>query len=289
MKIANIEGRAHIVTESGGVDVELASDGRFPSDNQQLILQLDELQSWYAGSDLVADPSLSTDRLQESLDRLQSPVPNPSQVFAIGLNYKAHGDEVSMTATQEPMIFTKFPSSITGPGATIPLPTDTTDWEVELVVVIGEAGRNIRRDDALKHVAGYCVGQDISERTLQLACTPPQFSIAKSFAAFAPMGPWLTTADEVDITSLRLTCHAAGETLQEGNTSDMIFDIPTLIAYLSNICELRTGDIIFTGTPDGVGMGCKPPRYLQDGWLLETSIEGLGTLANPCRRMPHGL
>lgn len=284
MKIANIGGRAHIVTATGGVDIEKASDGRFTSDNQQLISQLDELQSWYSSSELAEDPSLSTGSLKKSLDRLQSPVPNPSQVFAIGLNYKAHGEEVAMATPQEPMIFTKFQSSIAGPGATVTLPSDTVDWEVEMVVVIGHSGRNIGKMDAMKHVVGYCVGQDISERTLQLACKPPQFSVAKSYEAFAPMGPWLTTSDAVDISSIRLTCQVGGETLQDGNTQDMIFDVPTLISYLSNICELRTGDIIFTGTPDGVGMGRKPPRYIEDGWLLESTIEGLGTLSNPCRR-----
>lgn len=284
MKIANIGGRAHIVTATGGVDIKNASHGRFTSNNQQLISQLDELKHWYAESDPAGDSSLSTSSLEKSLDQLQSPVPDPSQVFAIGLNYKAHGAEVDMATPQEPMVFTKFPSSIAGPGATVKLPSNTVDWEVEMVVVIGQSGRNISKIDALKHVAGYCVGQDISERTLQLACKPPQFSIAKSYAAFAPMGPWLTTADEVDISSLQLTCRVGDETLQDGNTRDMIFDVPTLISYLSDICELRTGDIIFTGTPDGVGMGRKPPRYIEDGWVLQSSIEGLGTLANQCCR-----
>ncbi|PQO25606.1 fumarylacetoacetate hydrolase [Blastopirellula marina] len=285
MKIANIGGRAHIVTATGGVDIEQASDGRFTSDNQRLIAQLDELQLWYAENDPIEDPSLSTDHLVRTLERLQSPVPYPSQVFAIGLNYKAHGAEVAMATPQEPMIFTKFQSSISGPGATVTLPSNTVDWEVEMVVVIGQGGRNISQDDALRHVAGYCVGQDISERTLQLACKPPQFSIAKSYAAFAPMGPWLTTADSLDVSSLRLTCKVGDETLQDGNTKDMIFDVPTLISYISSICELRIGDILFTGTPDGVGMGRKPPMYIEDGWVLESSIEGLGTIINPCRRI----
>lgn len=284
MKIANIGGLAHIVTATGGVDIEKASNGRFTSDNQRLISQLDELKRWYVESDPIESALLSTSELEKTLEQLQSPVPHPSQVFAIGLNYKAHGEEVAMATPQEPMIFTKFQSSIAGPGATVRLPGDTVDWEVEMVVVIGQGGRNISKANALQHVAGYCVGQDISERTLQLACKPPQFSIAKSYEAFAPMGPWLTTADEIDISSLRLTCAVGNETLQDGNTKDMIFDVPTLISYISNICELRIGDIIFTGTPDGVGMGRKPPKYIEDGWVLQSSIEGLGTLINPCRR-----
>ncbi len=282
MKIANINGRAHIVTQTGGVDIETASQGKFGADPQRLIEQLDELKAWYAQNKPAEDSSLSTVALQQDLSRLCSPVPNPGQVFAVGLNYKAHGNEVAMAIPEQPMIFTKFSSSIAGPGATIVLPADTVDWEVELVVVIGKRGRHIHASAALDHIAGYCVGQDISERTLQMANNPPQFSIAKSFEAFAPTGPWLTTADEVDVNSLRLTCRAGGETLQDGNTKDMLFNVPTLIAYVSGICELRAGDVIFSGTPDGVGFVRNPPRFIKDGWLLESSIEGLGSMANPC-------
>lgn len=284
MKIANINGRACIVTPTGGIDIETTSEGKFRADPHLVIEQLELLKTWYRQTKLEEDPSLSTVKLQQDLSRLQSPAPAPSQVFAIGLNYKAHGDEVAMAVPSEPMVFTKFPSSIAGPGNTIPLPSDTVDWEVELVVVIGKSGRNIPKTSAQDHIAGYCVGQDISQRVLQMANTPPQFSIAKSFAAFAPMGPWLTTSDEVDVNSLRLICREGEEILQDGNTRDMIFNVPTLIEYISAICELRVGDIIFSGTPDGVGFVRKPPRYIQDGWLLESSIEGLGSLANPCAR-----
>jgi 2-keto-4-pentenoate hydratase/2-oxohepta-3-ene-1,7-dioic acid hydratase in catechol pathway len=284
MKIANINGRAHIVTPTGGIDIEAASEGKFSSDSQLVIAQLELLKAWYRQTEQEEDPALRTVELQQDLSRLGSPVPAPSQVFAIGLNYKAHGDEVAMALPDQPMIFTKFASSIAGPGTTIPLPSETVDWEVELVVVIGKNGRNIPKTSAHDHIAGYCVGQDISQRALQMANKPPQFSIAKSFAAFAPMGPWLTTSDEVDVNALRLICRAGEETLQDGNTRDMIFNVPTLIEYISGICELRVGDIIFSGTPDGVGFARKPPRYIQDGWLLESSIEGLGSLANFCAK-----
>lgn len=281
MKIANIKGRAHVVTPTGGIDIEAASEGKFSADSQRIIAQLDSLKVWYERSRPDEDPSLSTEKLQQDLTCLESPVPNPNQVFAIGLNYKAHSDEVGRGLPNEPMIFTKFPSSIAGPGATVRLPADTVDWEVELVVVIGKSGRHISKASALEHIAGYCVGQDISERRLQKANNPAQFSIAKSYEAFAPMGPWLTTADEVDINHLRLTCEGGGEMLQDGNTENMIFDVSTLIEYLSGICELRTGDIIFSGTPDGVGSGRTPPKFIEDGWLLKSSIEGLGRLENP--------
>jgi 2-keto-4-pentenoate hydratase/2-oxohepta-3-ene-1,7-dioic acid hydratase in catechol pathway len=285
MKIANINGRACIVTPTGGIDIEITSEGQFSADPQLVIEQLELLKTWYQQTQPVEDPSLSTVKLQQDLSRLRSPVPAPSQVFAIGLNYKAHGSEVAMAVPDQPMVFTKFASSIAGPGTTIPLPADAVDWEVELVVVIGKNGRNIPQASTHEYIAGYCVGQDISQRALQMANTPPQFSIAKSFAAFAPMGPWLTTSDEVDANSLRLICRVGEEVLQDGNTRDMIFNVPTLIEYISAICELRAGDVIFSGTPDGVGFVRKPPRFIQDGWLLESEIEGLGRLANPCARV----
>ncbi len=281
MKIANIKGRAHIVTPTGGIDIEAASEGKFSADSQLIIAQLDSLKAWYEKTKPAEDPSLSTDKLQQDLTRLEAPVPNPNQVFAIGLNYQAHTAEVGRALPLEPMIFTKFPSCIVGPGATVRLPADTVDWEVELVVVIGKSGRHISKASALDHIAGFCVGQDISERKLQKANNPPQFSIAKSYAGFGPIGPWLTSADEVDMSHLSLTCEGGGEVLQDGNTEDMIFDVPTLIEYLSGICELRVGDIIFSGTPAGVGSGRTPPKFIEDGWLLESSIEGLGRLANP--------
>jgi len=287
VKIANIDGRAHVVTASGGVDIEVASQGRFPADNQRLIARIVALREWYASSRPSLDPSLDVASLQSSLSRLGPPVPAPGQIFAIGINYRAHGTEVAMNIPAEPMVFTKFQSSLAGPGAVLELPTATVDWEVELVVVISAGGRHIPASAAMSHVAGYCVGQDISERTLQMAARPPQFSLAKSFAGFAPIGPWLTTADEVDVSGLQLLCKNGGEVLQQGNTGDMIFNVPTLVAYLSSVCELRTGDIVFSGTPDGVGFTRKPPRFLADGWLLESSIEGLGHLANPCVKS-HG-
>ena len=285
MKLANIENRAHILTEIGGVDIAAVSNGRFPSDIQQLLGRISELRSWLKNQPLELDPTLSCQHLQESLPVLGPPVPAPGQLFAIGLNYRAHGDEVGMKPPEEPMVFTKFQSAIAGPGAKVELPSDTVDWEVELVVVIGLGGRHINAENALAHVAGYCVGQDLSERTLQLASTPPQFSVAKSFQAFAPIGPWLTTADEIDVGELQLQCRVGDEILQDGTTRDMIFSVPTLISYLSKICELRVGDLIFSGTPDGVGMGCNPPRYIRDGWLLESHITGLGRIANLCRKL----
>ena len=208
---------------------------------------------------------------------------DPRQIFAIGLNYKSHTDEVGMTQPENPMVFTKFASAIAGPGDDIPLPAETTDWEVELVAVIGRGGRNIGEGGALSHIAAYCIGQDISERTLQMADRPAQFSLAKSHQAFAPIGPWLTTADEIENPQdLEIGCDLDGEQLQKSRTSMMIFDLKTQISYLSGICELYVGDLIFTGTPAGVGFSRTPQKWLEKNKTLNSHIEGLGTLRNRC-------
>lgn len=284
MKLANIGGRAHIISEVGGADIAQLTGGKFPADMRSLLDQIAELAIWLDEKKPGLDPAFSEAVLGENLSALDAPISNPSQIFAVGLNYQAHGIETGMAIPDEPMIFTKFPSSIAGPGDVIRLPADTVDWEVEMVIVIGKPGRNITRDAALAHVAGYCVGQDLSERRLQMASKPPQFSLAKSFEAFAPIGPWITTADEVDCRQLGIGSSIGGEVLQDGNTSQMIFDVPTLVTYLSNVCELRTGDLIFSGTPDGVGFSRQPPRFLADGDLLESHIHGLGRLSNRCSR-----
>nr|WP_232075895.1 fumarylacetoacetate hydrolase family protein [Phytohabitans suffuscus] len=178
-----------------------------------------------------------------------------------------------------PMIFTKFVTSIAGPSGDIVLPSANVDWEVELVAVIGRAATGVRREDAWGHVAGLSVGQDISEREVQRRGQPAQFSLAKSYPGFGPVGPYLVTLDEAgDPGDLALRCTVNGEVMQDGNTSSMVFPIPELIAYLSAVCTLLPGDLIFTGTPPGVGMGRKPPRYLAPGDVMETTIEGLGTM-----------
>ncbi len=280
MKLASIEGRSHLITAVGGIDIAEASKRRFSSKPKALLSQMNALRAWSNNADLAFDPSLSEARLLEELSLLDAPISNPDQVFAIGLNYRAHSEETGLDVPDEPMVFTKFTSSIGNPGANIALPTLTCDWEVELVAVIGKGGRDISEAEALDHVAGYCIGQDVSERTLQFANTPAQFSFAKSFPNFAPIGPWITTPDEVNVGQLKIGCHHQNGPLQDGNTSQMIFSVAKLVSYLSKVCELRTGDLIFTGTPDGVGIGYKPPRYIEPGWVIESEIEGLGRISN---------
>ena len=254
MKLANVQGRACIVTDGGGVDLAAASAGMFSSLVDDVIPMLAEVGQWFVSDEPELDPDLSTANLLADLERLGPPVTRPVQVFAIGLNYADHASETGLELPEQPMVFTKWTSSIAGPGAVVSLPADTVDWEVELVAVIGKGGRSIAAADALDHLAGYCIGQDISERRLQMASTPAQFSLAKSLQNFSPIGPWLTTLDEVpDPMDLAIGCRRDGEVLQDSRTSHLIFDVPTLVEYLSARIELMPGDMIFTGTPDGVG------------------------------------
>ena len=279
MKLANVEGRACVVSEVGGIDLEAASSGLFSSLVDDVIPVLSDVKQWIGDADPEMEPDLSTTRLQEELSLLGPPVTRPVQVFAIGLNYADHAGETGMELPEQPMVFTKWTSSLAGPGAVVSLPADTVDWEVELVAVIGVGGRDIAGTDALDHVAGFCVGQDISERRLQMASAPAQFSLAKSLQNFSPVGPWLTTLDELrDPMDLAIGCHRDDEVLQASRTSRLIFDVPTLIEYLSARVELMPGDMIFTGTPDGVGVGRRPRVFIEPGWTITSDIESLGRM-----------
>jgi 2-keto-4-pentenoate hydratase/2-oxohepta-3-ene-1,7-dioic acid hydratase in catechol pathway len=221
-------------------------------------------------------------KIEESLD-FDAPLPNPSQIFAVGLNYRRHAHEMNLQLPTRPMIFTKFPSCVGAPNTQIEIPGATTDWEAELVVVVGRTGRNIAVEDAAKYVAGYMVGQDISERTMQMANNPAQFSLGKSYENFAPMGPYITTADEIpNPQDLTIRCSLNGEVMQNESTADMAFGVFEIVSYISQVCEIRTGDVIFTGSPAGVGQGLHPPRFLGAGDVLITSIDGLGQIHNAC-------
>ena len=181
-----------------------------------------------------------------------------------------------------PATFTKFPASLAGPFDDVPVVSTTVDWEVELVVVIGTRADRVAEADAWSHVAGLTIGQDISDRHLQFAAGA-QFSLGKSHRGFGPMGPWVVTVDEVpDPDDLALGCSVDGETVQDARTSDLIFGVPQLIAELSAVLPLLPGDVIFTGTPAGVGIARQPATFLAPGQVLETWIEGIGTIRNRC-------
>lgn len=280
MRVANLNGRANIVTNAGCVDVESASHGAFSHEVGRAIERLDEVASWFEKTSPTVTETTTPEEVMRD-PRLGPAVIAPSQVFAIGVNYRAHAAEMGLTPPATPMVFTKFPSSITSANAQVPIPSSTTDWEAELVVVIGARGRNVSLEDALNHVAGYCVGQDFSDRELQMRGTPAQFSLGKSHQNFAPIGPWITSADEIDNPNdLRITCDVNGHRYQDSTTGDMVFSVPELVSYLSTICELRPGDLIFTGSPHGVGQGQRPAVFLKPTDVIETSISGLGSLRN---------
>ncbi|MDO8389008.1 MAG: fumarylacetoacetate hydrolase family protein [Actinomycetota bacterium] len=275
MKFANHGGRAAIVLADRIADVHTVSDGRFGPDPMAV------LADWPAFVQFAAGVTTGTAALVER--ELRNPAPKPGQVFAIGLNYRSHAEESGMTLPSVPATFTKFPASLAGPFDDVEIVGDTVDWEVELVVVIGTHADRVAVDDAWAHVAGLAVGQDISDRTLQFAAGA-QFSLGKSRRGYGPIGPWLVTPDEMpDRDDLALGCSVSGETMQDSRTSDLIFTVPQLIAELSAVLPLLPGDVIFTGTPSGVGGARKPPRFLRAGDVIESSIEGIGTIRNHCR------
>ena len=276
MRVANLRGRLALVTADGtrALDVCQASDGRFGSDPQQIYEQWGDFLSWASTADLSSATPFSA-------RELGAPAPAPTQVFAIGLNYRAHAAESNFAVPDEPTVmFTKWPSCLTGPVTTVELPTGGhTDWEVELVVVIGRFGYRITENQAYEHVAGLTVGQDLSERITQTAGPSPQFSLGKSLPGFGPTGPWLVTPDEFDdANDLELGCAVNGEQMQKGRTSDLVFSVPALICRLSHKLPLRPGDLVFTGTPAGVGLGRTPPRYLTAGDELVSYVTGIGEL-----------
>lgn len=274
MKIANLDGRLALVLDDAVADVETASDGRFGPDPMGAFAEWEAFTSWADG---VRDATGPLD-----MSRLRCPVPAPRQVFAIGLNYRSHAEEAGMDVSSVPATFTKFPASLSGPFDDIPVVGDTVDWEVELVAVVGARADRVAEADAWSHIAGLTVGQDISDRTLQFAAGM-QFSLGKSRPGYGPMGPWLVTPDEVpDRDDLALGCRVNGETVQDARTADLVLSVGALVAELSAILPLLPGDVIFTGTPAGVGMSRKPPRSLQPGDVLETWIEGIGELRNTC-------
>lgn len=208
-------------------------------------------------------------------------VPRPAKVFGIGLNYRSHAEESKMALPPSPLTFTKFPSCLVGPTADIVLSGDAVDWEVELVAVIGTGGRHIPADRAWAHVAGLTLGQDVSDRVVQLAGTPPQFSLGKSFDTYGPIGPAVVSVDFFgDPNDVGLWCDVSGERMQDGRTNDLIFSVPQLVEFLSGICTLEPGDLIFTGTPSGVGAA--RGRFLRDGDVITSGAESIGTLSNRC-------
>ena len=216
-----------------------------------------------------------------------APVPDPQKVLCLGLNYADHAAESGMDPPAEPVLFSKFSSALIGHGDEIVLPkvSSEVDYEAELIVVIGKHGRDVPKDQAMSFVGGYAVGHDVSARDWQLNKSGKQWLAGKTFDTFGPIGPDLVTADEIDDPhKLGIRLRLNGRTMQDSNTSQLIFKIDEIIAYISQVFTLEPGDVIFTGTPPGVGMARKPPIWLQPGDVVEVEIDGLGTLRNPIVR-----
>jgi 2-keto-4-pentenoate hydratase/2-oxohepta-3-ene-1,7-dioic acid hydratase in catechol pathway len=270
-RLTNINGRSAFQFDDGFVDVAKVAGDESLADPMAAIARFSELSALYAKA--AASP--------KSAGTPGVCVPKPSKVFGIGLNYKSHAAESKMELPPAPLTFTKFPSCLVGPTADVELSGDTVDWEVEIVVVIGKGGRHITESAAWSHVAGLTLGQDISDRKVQTAGKPPQFSLGKSFDTYGPIGPAIVSVDAFpNPDDIALWCDVSGERMQESRTSNLIFTIPYLVSYLSSICTLESGDVIFTGTPDGVGMA--RGRLLKAGDVIDSGAEVIGALRNVC-------
>lgn len=274
MRIANLAGRLTVLDPDGlAVDVETASGQQFSANIQEIYSRWDEFRDWANSADLPAGIAVRE-------GDLGAPSPLPPQVFAIGLNYREHAVESGLDIPERPFVFTKFPSSVTGPFDTVRLPKGSVDFEAELVAVIGRQAREVNAVDAWSHVAGLTMGQDLSERELQLSGpAPQQFNLGKSHPGFAPVGPVLVTPDEFDDPdAIEISCSLSGELMQKTRTDDMIFSISAIVEYLSHVVTLLPGDLIFTGTPSGIGWSRDPRRLIGPGDELVSSAAGIGEM-----------
>ncbi len=282
MRLASVDyqGSPRLVMSAGDQLRSLSdADTRLPSDVGPL-LEGPGLAAWREQLQAAAAdaPVLPVDDVQWN-----APIARPPKILCVGRNYEEHARETGAEAPDEPVIFSKLGTTLNGHNRDVYLPTVSTevDFEAELVVVIGSAGRNISSARAMDHVIGYGCGHDVSARDWQREKPGGQWLLGKSFDGFGPCGPWFVTADEVgDPHNLDVTLRLNGNVMQQSNTQHFIFKIPEIVSYISQVCMLLPGDVIFTGTPDGVGLGRKPPVYLRPGDVTEVEIGGLGVLRN---------
>jgi len=274
-RLVNVNARAALEYDGSWYDLaELSGDPTF-TDPMVAVARSDALHALSAqcATAKASGPIAAT--------VLDAPVPYPRQSFGIGLNYRDHAGESGAPLPPAPLTFTKFPSCIAGPTADVALSGAMVDWEVEIVAVIGEETSRVGLDDAWNAVCGLTLGQDISDRAVQMAGTPPQFCLGKSFANYGPTGPAVVSVDSfTDPDDIALWCDVEGERMQAARSSQLIFSIPTLVSYLSSICTLYPGDVIFTGTPSGVGMA--RGRYLAAGEVVVSGADIIGELRNRC-------
>jgi 2-keto-4-pentenoate hydratase/2-oxohepta-3-ene-1,7-dioic acid hydratase in catechol pathway len=276
MRVMNLAGRLALAVDGGAIDVATASAGRFGPDVQSVYQQWPAFEQW-ATTHLSGGPGGVT--AFDEADLL-APVPRPPQVFAVGLNFRDHAEEAGLELPDSPMVFTKFPASVTGPFATITLPRGSVDFEAELVAVIGREASRVSEADVWSHVAGLTCGQDLSERELQLSGpAPAQYNLGKSFTGFAPIGPYLVTPDDFpDPDDVEIECSLSGELMQKSHTANLIFSIPQIVAHLSSILTLWPGDLVFTGTPSGIGWTREPRRLITEDDELVTTMSGIGSM-----------
>lgn len=274
---SNTGPRTAAVTPEGYIDLN-QTDSQLPSSMREL------LALGRRGMDQVREALGRGEPFAANGVRLLAPIPRPGKVICVGLNYADHAAESGAPIPAEPVIFNKFVTSVCGHEEPIVLPrvSAQVDYEAELVVVIGEGGRHLSEERAWEHIAGYCCGHDVSARDWQLEKPGKQWLLGKTFDTFAPFGPYLVTPEEVgDPGNLAIRLRLNGQTMQDSSTQQLIFSIPKLLAYISSVCRLEPGDVLFTGTPPGVGMARKPPVFLQPGDVVEVEIERLGVLRNP--------
>ena len=277
-KLANVNGKSSLISGESYYDINTISQGKISSDPSKVLDSLNDLHELSS----KIDNYKATGLLENSL--LGAPIINSRNCFAVGLNYKAHAEESGMEIPPFPMVFTKHTSCIVGPFNDIEIRSDIVDYEAELVDVIGKKGKNITKDNAWEHVAGLTVGQDISDRAVQFHATPPQFNLGKSFDTFGPIGPFLVSPDLVtNKDSVQIECYVNDELRQESSTDDLIFTVPDIISYISEFLTLTPGDLIFTGTPSGVG--ATQGKLLKHGDIVTTSIKEIGTIKNKCVRI----
>lgn len=276
--LANVAGRAALVRDGKYFDVARVSEGTLGSDPMDIVGKGDQLSVLNSQLDAhTADGTIAG----ASLD---APIPRPSKVFGIGLNYSDHAAEGGLDVPDNPLVFAKFPNCITGPFSDVELRSDRCDYEGEVVVVIGRRAKDVEPSEAWNYIFGITAGQDISDRAVQMASKPPHFDLGKSFDTFGPIGPVVVSPGSLpDQNNISVRTLVNGEVRQQSTTSLLIFDIPTLVHYLSRIATLEPGDLIFTGTPAGVGMVQK--KWLAHGDEITTEVGGIAQIVNRCVRV----
>ncbi|MEC8337460.1 MAG: fumarylacetoacetate hydrolase family protein [Planctomycetota bacterium] len=277
LNFLDVDGPAvALFLEGRWVNLSAADDSMPTNVQDMLVAEVDSLEK-------LANLAASAPQIDTQPARILPPIAAPQKIICVGLNYREHARETGQSIPDEPLIFSKLNSTLIGHEAKIVLPSvsDQVDFEAELVVVIGKRGRNILAGQALEHIAGYCCGNDVSARDWQKGKPGRQWLLGKSFDTFAPLGPWMIPAEAVpDPGNLNIQCRVNGKTMQHSNTRDLIFPVEQLICYISSVCTLEVGDLLFTGTPSGVGVARQPPRFLEPGDRVEVEIEQIGTLAN---------